>query len=206
MWRLRKKKMENIDSTNVTNENLQTSLDKPNQPKTNPVKIIVLIVGFIIWGILLEIILKNIFTLFIGQEAFREQMLKMCGAIWHGRMNYIDWFFRPDYECDSYRLNYIADHGFLLLEGILSYITMKFLSSILFKKESVYFGWTNKSVVCGWLLFDLSIVFLVALNRTYIIGFSPKDNVWMLDGLIITIVHCIALFNIFRNYKFKIAK
>jgi hypothetical protein len=187
----------------ITNINTESSQKIQDQSKPSFKKTLFIIIGFIIWGEILEIILKNIFCLFIGQDGFRDQMLKMCGAVWHGSMNYIDWFFRPDFECDSYKFNYIAVHGFLLLSVTLSYITMKSLSSILLKRKSGVFGWTKKSVVFGSLFFDLSIVFLVALSRTYLTGFSPKDNVWMLDGLIITVAHCIALFNIFRNYKFR---
>lgn len=194
-----------LTTSKTTNNNIhsESSQNIQNQPQPNLFKIVFLIIGFIIWGEILEILLKNIFTIFIGQDGFRDQMLKMCGAVWHGRMNYVDWFFRPDFECDSYKFNYIAVHGFLILSATLSYITVNYFSSIILKKKNTYFAWINKSVVAGWIFFDLSFVFLVALIRTYIIGFSPKDNVWMLDGLMITVVHCIALFFIFRNYKFK---
>lgn len=173
--------------------------------QANPLKILLMIIAFIAAGSMLQFVLKVIFSTVIGAESFRNQMFKMCGAVWHGKMQYIDWFFRPDYECDSYKFNLIAVHGFLLLNITIAYIIMKFVSNLLFKEqEHEYFRWiNNKRILFNAIAFDVAVVFLIAAIRTYVIGFSPKDNVWTLDAIIITIVHFISVAVISSAYTGK---
>lgn len=176
-------------------------------PQFNLIKLIVLIIGFFIWGDFLEIALKNVLSLVYGEDSFREQILLMCGAVWHGRMNYIDWFFRPNFECDAYKFNAIAVHAFLPLRVVLSYIVAKFISNIFIKNEQkAYFRWVDKTTLVGWLIVDVIIVFLVAFNRAFLIGFSPDDNVWFSDFALLSIVHLISVFMVLRTYKWKDAE
>jgi hypothetical protein len=190
-------------------EQSQSTVSNPTKvaafpPQQNPVKFISIVMCYFLWGSLIEFTLGTLFSVIYGAGKFREQMLKMCGAVWHGKMNYIDWFFRPDFECDTYKLNGIAVHGFILLNITLSYMIAKFVSNQVYKQEDpTYFRWVSKSAVIKWITIDVLFVFIIAAIRTYVIGFSPKDNIWALDFLAITIVHFVALFGIYKTYKFK---
>jgi hypothetical protein len=166
----------------------------------NPVKIFIFLVILVGIQSILEIIVKTIFSLVVGEEVFRSRMLNMCGAIWTGNMNYIDWFFKPDFSCDSYSFTHTSAFGFLLITITLSYIVFKFLSNFVFKNDDkTYFKWLEKKKLFPYLTLNIFLVFIVAFVKSDIIGFSPKDTLWIFDNLSILIIHCLTLFLLFKK-------
>jgi hypothetical protein len=197
-----------FDSISFSAEQLSDIKSNPNikkpahPPQVNLVKLVLFIFCYFMCSELTQIALKNIFSAVYSEEVFRGQLMKMCGSVWHGSMNYIDWFFRPTFECDQYKFNLVATHGFILLNMTLSYITIKTISNLIFHSEKKgYFRWVNRRVFFIWLIIDVISVFLIAYNRAFIIGYSPDDNVWALDILLITLVHICTFYFWFNSYK-----
>lgn len=152
-----------------------------------------LFLGGLIIGPFVSIIIFQILEIIYG--SVQSYITSNCGTYMHYNMNAIDWWFKSNYECDSYN---ITGLGYFVLAPLNTYLLYIIIRSIGFKLK--YFT-TQTSLIKSKFIFIMIFYFIVAI----LLSLRPHGKVMntSLDTFIIFLFDIYLLIQVIGYEKIK---